>query len=59
MDSAARVLDAAIKVAAYPPKKKGQSVSSAQVYWPLIDELRDALDELGIEWRPARWDRVR
>jgi signal recognition particle subunit SEC65 len=46
-------------VAAYPPKKKGQSVSSAQVYWPLIDELRDALDELGIEWRPARWDRVR
>lgn len=51
--AAARTLDAAIAVAAYAPMKRGQYVTSAQIYWPLITELRDALDEMGIEWRPT------
>lgn len=46
-----RVLDAAIAIAAYPPRTQGQYVSNAGVYWPLIHELRAALDELGVEWR--------
>ena len=59
MTAAGRVLDAAIAVAAYPPKKKGQYVHSAGVYWPLIDELRAALDDMGVEWRPQDWNRTR
>lgn len=49
--AAARLLEAAIRVAAYPPSKPGTYVSKAQVYWPLIQELRDALDAYGIEWQ--------
>jgi hypothetical protein len=49
--TAARVLDAAIAVAAAAPAKQGQHVTSAHIYWPLIHELRAALDEMGIEWR--------
>lgn len=49
--AAGRVLDAAIAVAAAAPAKRGTYVTKAGVYWPLIDELRDALDALGIEWR--------
>lgn len=52
-DPAGRVIDAARAVAAYPPRKPGQYVSKAGVYWPLIIELRDALDALGIDWRIA------
>lgn len=49
---AGRALDATIRVAASAPKKRGQYVTYAKVYWPYIEELRDALDALGIEWRP-------
>jgi hypothetical protein len=46
-----RVLNAAVAVAAAAPLKRGKYVVSAQVYWSLIEELRDALDALGVEWR--------
>jgi hypothetical protein len=50
-DAAARVLDAAIAVAQQAPKRRGTYVSHAKIYWPCIEELRAALDALGIEWR--------
>jgi hypothetical protein len=53
LDRFALALRAARKVAAYPPAKPGQYVSDAKVYWPLIIELRDALDAAGIEWRTS------
>lgn len=51
---AARVLDAAIAVADYAPPKRGQFVTSAQIYWPLIEELRSALDAMDIDWRSPK-----
>ena len=42
---------AAIDVAASPPLKQGKYAGNAGVYWPLIHELREALDELGVDWR--------
>jgi hypothetical protein len=58
--AAARLMDAAIAVADYAPAKRGQHVSSAQIYWPLIIELRAALDAMGVEWRsPNHKRRVR
>lgn len=49
--AAGRVLDAAIQVARNAPARRGGYVSKALVYWPYIEELRDALDALGIEWQ--------
>lgn len=49
--AAGRVLDVAVKIAHDAPKKQGQYVSHALIYWDDIHELRAALDELGIEWR--------
>lgn len=51
---AGRVLDAAIRVAAAAPKRRGTHVSSASIYWPYLLELREALDAMGIEWREER-----
>jgi len=53
-NAAGRVLDAAIAVAEGAPAKRGQYVSHALIYWPMIDELRAALDDMGIEWRSNR-----
>ena len=50
-DPAARVLDVACKIAHNAPVKQGKYVSGALIYWPLIHQLRDALDALGVEWR--------
>ena len=50
----ARVLDAAVKVARSAPAKRGQYVTGAKVYWPYIEELRAALDAMGIDWRLPR-----
>lgn len=52
-DAAGRVLDVAAKIARDAPKKRGQYVSHALVYWNDINDLRDALDALGIDWRRA------
>lgn len=49
--SADRLMDVAIKIAHDAPKKQGQYVSHALVYWDDIHELRACLDALGIEWR--------
>lgn len=46
-----RLLDVVVKIAHDAPKKRGQNVSHALVYWPDIIKLREALDALGIEWR--------
>lgn len=50
-DAASRVLDVAVKIARDAPAKQGKYVSHAKVWWGDIDELRAALDALGIEWR--------
>lgn len=52
MSAADRVLDAAIAVAEAAPTRRGQNVFAAQIPWIRITELREALDALGIEWRP-------
>jgi hypothetical protein len=49
--AAAKVLDTAIAIARDAPARRGSYVSHAKIYWPLIQELRAALDALGIEWR--------
>jgi hypothetical protein len=51
-EPAAQLLDAAIRIAAHAPKIRGQYVSSALIYWPHIEELRAALDALGVDWKP-------
>jgi hypothetical protein len=50
-EPAARVLDAALRIARNAPATRGTYVSHARIYWPLIEELRAALDALGVEWR--------
>jgi hypothetical protein len=45
---------AAIEVAIHAPLDRGVSTGSAQIYWPKIDRLRDALDAVGIDWRAAK-----
>lgn len=45
---------AAIEIAANAPLKQGENVSSAKISWPLIDQLRQALDELGLDWREVK-----
>jgi len=50
-EPAARVLDAALRIARNAPARRGTYVSHAKIHWPLIEELRAALDALGVEWR--------
>jgi len=50
----ARLLDAAEAVARQAPARRGTYVSHAKIYWPCIEELRAALDGLGVEWRNPR-----
>ncbi len=43
---------AAIEIAAYPPVSHDSSTTfAAKVPWRMIEELRDALDAVGVEWR--------
>jgi hypothetical protein len=51
--AAATVLDAAIAVARAAPRRRGTYVSHTKIYWPLIEDLRAALDALDIDWRSA------
>lgn len=44
---------AAIEVAIYPSLVHGRQ-ATGQVSWRRLDALRDALDELGIDWRKAK-----
>jgi hypothetical protein len=50
----ARLLDLAIEIAVYAPKKQGKYVHAAGISWKLIHELRDALDAVGVDWREAK-----
>lgn len=45
---------AATEVAASAPLRAGTHSFSAQVPWYLIKQLRDALDQLGIDWREVK-----
>lgn len=49
---AARLMDAVIAVAAAAPARPGTNVFAAKISWRKITELRDALDAMGVEWRP-------
>ena len=43
---------AAVEVAMSAPLRHGPTTSYAKVYWPRIEQLRAALDAVGIDWRP-------
>jgi hypothetical protein len=49
-----RVLGIALQLAAYPPARKHEHAYEARVPWRLITELRQALDDAGVDWREAR-----
>lgn len=49
-----RLWIAAIGVAADPPLERGQFVSGAKVYWPKLIELREALEECGVDWKMVK-----
>lgn len=49
---AARVLDVTVRIAEAAPARRGRYVGAAQIRWSLIEELRAALTDLGIEWTP-------
>lgn len=42
---------AAIEIALAAPAKKGRGSAKAYVPWLFVDELRDALERAGIDWR--------
>jgi hypothetical protein len=48
------VMVAAVSIARAAPVKQNGGVSKAQIPWTLIDDLRAALDELGIDWKAGR-----
>ena len=45
---------AAIDISIAAPMKKGSYSHSAQIPWTMIHALRDALDDLGIDWRAQK-----
>lgn len=53
-DALNEIVQAAIAVAADPPLKQGQYVTSALVYWPKLWRLRAAFDEAGIDWKARK-----
>lgn len=48
------VLHAAAYVAASPPLRQAAHVHRAGVHWSRITQLRDRLEERGLEWRNYR-----
>ncbi len=52
--AAGRILSTSIAIARSAPAKRAKYVSSAQIPWDLIEQLRDHLDAARIEWRPRR-----
>ncbi len=49
-----RILGIALQLATYPPARKHEHAYEARVPWRLITELRQALDDAGVDWREAR-----
>jgi len=50
---ASQLLDVAVAIAGYAPKRQNKYTHCANVSWKLIHELRDALDAVGVEWRKS------
>jgi hypothetical protein len=48
-----RILGLALQLAAYAPVRKNQHAYEVRVPWRLIIELRQALTEVGVDWRAA------
>jgi hypothetical protein len=51
----------AIAIALFPPIKANKYSRAAYVDWELIDRLRAALDDAGVDWKAAKaeYERVR
>lgn len=45
---------AAISVAAAAPLRQGRYVAEARIPWHIVDEVRGALDALGIDWQEVK-----
>jgi hypothetical protein len=54
MTPSEKLLRAAATAAAHGPARHGRYQLTAGIPWDALDDLRDALDELGIDWRAAR-----
>lgn len=53
-DKERAALIAALEVAVNAPTKQHKHSSEARVRWQLIHRLRDAFDDLGIDWREVK-----
>lgn len=53
-DKEMAALIAALEVAVNAPTKQHKHSSEARVRWQLIHRLRDAFDDLGIDWREVK-----
>jgi hypothetical protein len=49
-----KILDAALAIARYAPKKRSKYAGSAKVPWAAVENIRKALEELGVN--PHHWD---
>lgn len=49
----------AIEIAAAAPLKQRENVWAARVPWTMIDRLRTALDELGLDWETVKTESAR
>lgn len=47
-------LVAALEVAINAPLKQTRHTPSARIRWALVHRLRDAFDDLGIDWREVK-----
>ena len=48
-----RVFGIALQLAAYPPVRKHEHAYEARLPWRLIIELREALGDAGVDWKPT------
>lgn len=55
-DPTTRILALALEVAAGTPLPESARGAHSQVPARLVDELREALEELGVDWRTFRTD---
>jgi len=49
-----KILEQALLIARYAPKKRGRYAGSTQVPWSCVEKIRQALKELDID--PNHWD---
>jgi hypothetical protein len=53
-DEQRRTLVAALEVAIAPPAENRQRSATAYVPWRHVDELRAALEAMGVDWRSVK-----